>query len=72
MLRRENFRDSVARASPSDLKVERNPFAVDQHRPGIEELLTGAIVFVIAAQRRKGKEELHRLGLAAPATLAAS
>ena len=55
---------SAAKTSFSDLQIQGNPFSVDQHHPGVDELLASAIVFLVAAQRRERKEKFHGLGFA--------
>jgi hypothetical protein len=53
---------SVARATFSDLQVQRYALSVDQHGSCVEELLPGAVVFLIAAQCCERKEKFHGLG----------
>jgi hypothetical protein len=58
------FGVSADRAAFGDLQVQRYAFSVDQHRPSVDKLLPGTVVFLVAEQRREGKEELHGLGFA--------
>src|SRR6266849_6535012 len=62
--RMSRFSVSADRAAFGDLRVQRYAFSVDQHRPSVDKLLPGTVVFLVAAQRREGKEELHGLGFA--------
>ncbi len=53
---------SMAGAALGDLQIEGYAFAVDEHRSRVQELLPGAIVLLVAAQRGKGKEKFHGFG----------
>src|SRR5262245_6691808 len=44
------------------LQVEADSLAVDQHGSGVDQLLAGAVVALVTAQRGEGEEELDRLG----------
>jgi hypothetical protein len=65
------FGVSADRAAFGDLQVQRYAFSVDQHRPSVDKLLPGTVVFLVAEQRREGKEELHASVLPAAGNLPA-
>lgn len=44
-----------------NLQVETDPLAIDENRPSINQLLSGAVVGFVAAQRAEGEEKLHSL-----------
>src|ERR1700739_466247 len=43
-----------------NLQIQTDALAVDEDSPGINKLLTAAIVLLVTAQSRKGEEEFHR------------
>src|SRR5260370_23813567 len=53
---------SVARSALGDLQIKGHTFAIDEYGSRVQELLAGAIVFRVTAQRRKRKEEFHGFG----------
>jgi hypothetical protein len=52
--------ETLAARTFGDLKIEAHPLAVDQHRSRIDQLLPGAVVGVVTAQRFQGKEKRDR------------
>ena len=46
----------ACRASFCDLKIEADALVLDEYGIGVNELLTAAIVLLVAAQGREGKE----------------
>jgi hypothetical protein len=43
-----------------DLKIEADSLTVDEYSAGMNELLTAAVVLLVAVQSRERGEELHR------------
>src|SRR5271169_6602885 len=51
---------SAVPAALGDLQVKADPLAVDQDRSRINQLLSGAVVALVAAQCGEREKELHR------------
>jgi hypothetical protein len=46
------------------LQIKRNSFSIDQHGAAINQLLAGAIILFVTAEKREGEKELNGLRVA--------
>jgi len=60
-------RKSAAGAAFGHLQVQAHAFPIDEDGPGINQLLSGAVIALVAMQRFEGEKELDCLGVRARA-----